>query len=147
MANKDITVWGIHAGKTGDAETLFLKKNFVALGWEKLGNPSTYKPNREFFKIKMAEAYPEMKLGALPVAAGQVFRFIHELKIGDVVVYPSKNDRQIHIGLVEGEYKYDPSLGEVIPICVKSNGPSQYHEPPSRKARCTKLAPQWHSFK
>ncbi len=115
MANKEITVWGIHAGKTGDAETLFLKKNFVALGWEKLGNPSTYKPNREFFKIKMAEAYPEMKLGALPVAAGQVFRFIHELKIGDVVVYPSKNDRQIHIGLVEGEYKYDPSLGGSYP--------------------------------
>lgn len=115
MTNKEVTVWGIHAGKTGDAESLFLKKNYVALGWEKLGNPSEYKPSREYFKKKMAEAYPEMKTGALPVAAGQVFRFIHELKIGDVVVYPSKNDRQIHIGIVEGEYKYDPSLGGGYP--------------------------------
>ncbi len=25
------TVWGIHAGKTGDADSLFIKKNIVAL--------------------------------------------------------------------------------------------------------------------
>jgi restriction system protein len=115
MANKEITVWGIHAGKTGDAETLFFKKNVVALGWEKLGDPSTIKSDRESFKAKMAEAYPEMKPGALPVAAGQVFRFIHELRVGDVVVYPSKNDRQIHIGIIEGDYKYSPSIGMGYP--------------------------------
>jgi restriction system protein len=35
MANKEITVWGIHAGRTGDAYTLFLKKNVIAIGWER----------------------------------------------------------------------------------------------------------------
>jgi len=115
MAIKEVIVWGIHAGKTGDAETLFLKKNVVALGWDKFGDPSAIKPERELFKAKMAEAYPEMKLGALPLAAGQVFRFIHELKVGDIVAYPSKIDRQVHIGIVEGEYKYNPSLGGTYP--------------------------------
>ncbi|MEP6934599.1 MAG: hypothetical protein ABI988_11730 [Nitrospirota bacterium] len=33
MTTKDATLWGIHAGKTGDADTLFLKKNCVAVGW------------------------------------------------------------------------------------------------------------------
>ena len=32
MTNKEITVWGIHAGRTGDADSLFLKKNVIALG-------------------------------------------------------------------------------------------------------------------
>jgi len=34
---KEATIWGIHGGKTGDADSLFLKKNFVALGWAKIG--------------------------------------------------------------------------------------------------------------
>ncbi len=115
MANKEITVWGIHAGKTGDAEPLFLKKNVVALGWDQMGDLSTIKADREAFKAKLIDAYPKTKPGAIPVAAGQPFRFIYELKIGDVVVYPSKSDRQVHIGIVEGEYKYNPSLSVGYP--------------------------------
>jgi restriction system protein len=115
MANKEITVWGIHAGKTGDAEPLFLKKNVIALGWDQMGDLSTIKADREAFKAKLIEAYPKTKPRAIPVAAGQPFRFIYELKIGDVVVYPSKSDRQVHIGTVEGEYKYNPSLNAGYP--------------------------------
>jgi restriction system protein len=115
MANKEVTVWGIHAGRTGDAYTLFLKKNVVAIGWDKIGDPSVIKPDREAFKVKIAEAYPEMKPGALPLAAGQIFRFIYEPKVGDVVIYPSKHDRQVHIGIIEGGHKYNPALSEGYP--------------------------------
>lgn len=111
----EITVWGIHAGKTGDAETLFLKKNVIALGWDQMGDLSTVRADREAFKAKLIDAYPKTKAGAIPVAAGQPFRFIYELKIGDVVVYPSKSDRQVHIGIVQGEYKYNPSLSKGYP--------------------------------
>lgn len=115
MANKETTVWGIHAGRTGDAYTLFLKKNVVAIGWDKIGDPSAIKPDRESFKEKVAEAYPETKPGALPLAAGQIFRFIHEPKVGDVVVYPSKHDRQVHLGIIEGDHKYNPALSAGYP--------------------------------
>jgi restriction system protein len=115
MATKETTVWGIHAGRTGDADTLFLKKNVVAIGWDKLGDPSKIKPERDSFKAKVMEAYPDTKPGALPVTAGQIFRFIYEPKVGDVVVYPSKRERQIHIGIIEGNHKYDPSLSEGYP--------------------------------
>jgi len=30
------------------------------------------------------------------------------MKSGDIVVYPSKRDRQVHIGRVSGSYRYDP---------------------------------------
>ena len=32
----DINLWGIHAGKTSAAESLFLKKNCIAAGWAKM---------------------------------------------------------------------------------------------------------------
>jgi restriction system protein len=38
MNDKELTLWGIHAGKTGDADNLFLKKKFIALGWAKTGD-------------------------------------------------------------------------------------------------------------
>lgn len=115
MTNKEITVWGIHAGKTGDAETLFLKKNVIALGWDEMGDLSTIKADREAFKAKLVDAYPDTKPGAIPIAAGQPYRFLYELEKGDVVVYPGKSDRQIHIGIVEGEYLYNPSLNGGYP--------------------------------
>ena len=31
-ADEPRTVWGIHGGKTGDADSIFLRKNQVALG-------------------------------------------------------------------------------------------------------------------
>lgn len=109
MKTNEVNIWGIHAGKTGDADTLFLKKNCIAVGWTKMGDLSVLKPDRDAFKARVAEVYPEKKPGAIPNNAGQLFRFAHEMKPGDLVVYPSKRDRQINLGRVEGDYRYDPN--------------------------------------
>ena len=102
------TIWGIHAGKTGDADTLFRNKNCIAVGWAKMGDLSVLEPDRDAFKARVAEVYPEKKPGAIPNNAGQLLRFVHEMKLGDLVVYPSKSDRHVHLGRVEGGYHYDP---------------------------------------
>jgi restriction system protein len=108
MKDTETVLWGIHAGRTGDADTLFLKKNCIAIGWAKMGDLSALKPDREAFKARVAEVYPEKKPGAIPNNAGQLFRFVHEMKPGDIVVYPSKRDRQVHMGRIECGYTYDP---------------------------------------
>lgn len=108
MKSTDANLWGIHVGKTGDADTLFLKNNLVAVGWMKMGDLAALKPDRDAFKARVAEMYPEKKPGAIPNNAGQLFRFAHEMKPGDLVAYPSKRDRQVHLGRVEGDYTYDP---------------------------------------
>lgn len=109
------TMWGLHAGKTGDADTLFLKKNFVAVGWDKLGDLSSVAPNQEAFKTVVAEAYPEAKPGAIPNYAGQLLRFVHVVQPGDLVLYPSKKDKHVHFGRVTGKYRYDPFLESGYP--------------------------------
>jgi restriction system protein len=110
MAANDSPIWGIHAGKTGDADNLFLHHNVIAIGWTKMGDLSKLQNDREAFKKAVAIAYPDSKPGAIPGNAGQLYRFIHEMKPGDLVVYPSKRDRQVHIGRVEGQYSYDVKI-------------------------------------
>lgn len=107
MANKnEITVWGIHAGVGGDARSIFINKKQIALGWDTMGDLTKIAATREAFKEKLTEAYPDEKKGWYPMATGQLFRFVHEVKIGDIVVYPSKLDRIVYIGEVVGDYKH-----------------------------------------
>lgn len=43
-----------------------------------------------------------------------LFRFMHEAQIGDYVIFPSKSDRKINIGVIESDYHYAPSAGEYV---------------------------------
>lgn len=105
----ETTLWGIHAGKYGDADTLFLKHNVVALGWDKLGDLSGLSPDRESFKQEVIQAYPNKKPGAVANNAGQLYRFIHEMKKGDLIAYPAKKERMIHIGRITSDYNFNNS--------------------------------------
>jgi len=104
------TVWGIHAGKLGEADHIFLQDKKIALGWQAMPDLSTIEPTREAFKQKVKETYPDAKPGVWPNNAGQLFRFVHEMKIDDIVIYPSNVDKKIHIGKVVGDYQYDSNL-------------------------------------
>jgi restriction system protein len=98
MADAPPTLWGIHAGRTGDADALFLRKRFIAIGWAEVGNLAEIKPDREAFRARVAECFPDRKPGSIRGAAGQMFRFVHEMIPGDLVAYPAKLQRQIHMG-------------------------------------------------
>ena len=115
MPNSEFSVWGIHGGATGDAENLFLKQKCIALGWPKMGNLSLIANDRDFYKQKLIQSYPEDKPGAVPVNAGQLYRFVHEIQIGDLAIYPSKLTREVHIGKIKGEYIYKPDRNAAYP--------------------------------
>ena len=108
-------MWGIRAGRKSEADSVFLKHNYVALGWHLVGELSGLPANREAFKEVVAEAFSGMNPNTVPGIAGQLFRFVHEMQVGDMVLYPSKKDKLVHIGRVEGDYRYDPSLNENFP--------------------------------
>jgi restriction system protein len=114
-AMSETSIWGIHGGAMGRADALFLKKNRIALGWSDLGNLTSYKGDRNVLKSEIVKKYPGKPPGAVRNTAGQLLRFVHEMKSGDLVVYPSKQDRFIHIGRVEGEYEYHPQIDPEYP--------------------------------
>jgi restriction system protein len=115
MSERDKTLWGIHAGRIGEADNLFLEKNVIAIGWHELGDITSISGNREALKNKIAETYPKAKPGAIPVHAGQIFRFVNEMQIGDLAIYPSKIDRKIHIGRVTSAHRFDSALNPGYP--------------------------------
>lgn len=109
MSSSEVTLWGIHAGRTGQAHELFMSEGLIALGWNAMPDLSTIPADREAYKAEVRTAYPDMKDGAVPGSAGQLFRFVNEMAVGDLVAYPSKTDRQIHLGRIEGDYFHVPS--------------------------------------
>ena len=109
------TLWGIHAGKSGDAHNLFLKKDVIALGWTEMGDLSRLPADREAFKAKLMEALPGRKQGYYPTVGGQLFRFVYEAKLGDIVIYPSKYDRHIRLGEIVGPFEYNPGPDHSFP--------------------------------
>lgn len=106
----EIKVWGIH---TLD-DNLFLKENVIAIGWSEMGDLSVIEPNRDAFKKKYAETYVDAKKGSIATGAGMLFRFLHEVKVEDYVVFPSKINREVNIGQITGDYKYVPEENEYV---------------------------------
>lgn len=103
-------IWGIH---TQD-DRLFLNDNVIAIGWKAFGDLKAIEPTREAFKEHYEKTYPEVKRGSIATCAGMLYRFLHEVEVGDYVVFPSKSDRKINIGLIEGEYEYVPDAIEYV---------------------------------
>lgn len=108
--NEEKRVWGIHSQDDG----LFLNRNLIAMRWKEFGDLSKLEATREAFKEHYAEVYPDVPKGNIPTGSGMLFRFIHEVQIGDYIVFPSKGDRKINIGTVEGEYFFEEHDGEYV---------------------------------
>ncbi len=50
-------LWCVRAGEAGQADSVFLKKNYLAIGWEEVGDLRKIPASREAFKAKVAETY------------------------------------------------------------------------------------------
>ena len=102
MADK--TIWGIHMAR--EHGSLPIDKGYVAIGWREMGDFSPIKHTRDAYKAAYVRSYPNAKPGKVPVAAGVAYRFAVEMKQGDIVIYPSKQDRMVNIGIIEGGYEH-----------------------------------------
>ncbi len=101
----DKPIWGIHMPRS--LELRPVEAGYVAIGWPSLGSLKSISANREAFKAAVSAKYPDFKIGAVPIHAGTLFKFIHEIKAGDLIIYPSKPDRMVNLGKVVGDYFFD----------------------------------------
>ena len=72
-----------------------------------MGDLSSIIASRDAYKEKYSAVYPDAKKGSIATSAGMLYRFVHEVQEGDYVVFPSKIDRKINIGIVESSYFYE----------------------------------------
>ncbi len=107
--NEEKKVWGIH---TLD-DALFMRDEVIAIGWREMGDLNEL-GDRTAFKEKYARVYPHATKQGIANSAGMLYRFAREVQIGDYIVYPSKQDRTINLGIVEGEYFYCPEARNYV---------------------------------
>ena len=100
--------WGIHIGAGGDF--MAREQSYIGIGWRKVGDLRKLAPTRDAFKAAVAQLLPDKPQGYIINAGSQLFRFIHEMKVGEWVVYRSKIDRQFYVGRVAEDYDFRPDL-------------------------------------
>jgi restriction system protein len=97
-------IWGIYMRRgLGDAP---LEQSYIGIGGNEMGDLAKISPTRDAFKLAYQQAFPSAGVGKMRVAAGVAFRFAVEMKLGDIVVYPSKANRMVNIGVVDGRLQY-----------------------------------------
>lgn len=100
--------WGIHSGESGEAEALFMSGN-MALDGVAVGDLSTLPNSSGAFKVRARRAYAEEAEKTIEQWAGQWRRFVHEVNLGEKVVYKSKVSNSVHLGQITGDYQFAPT--------------------------------------
>lgn len=101
-----MTLWMVRAGRHGEQEDIALRENLVTIGWNDLGDLSKIKTKDELEKLYW-ETYPDAKKMQAANEVGQVWRFMQEIKKGDLVALPLKKQSVIAIGRIDDtRYQY-----------------------------------------
>jgi restriction system protein len=100
-------LWGIHMPVEVGSDPI--EQSFVGIGWSVLGDLSSIAPNREAFKSHYRVSYPGEPESRVPISAGVPYRFACEMRDGDGVIYPSKSDRTVNLGIVQGPVQHVPN--------------------------------------
>lgn len=101
-----MNVWGVH----NDSLTAELvDEGFISIGWDELGSLSAITGGREGFKRALEAERPDAKARSIAGQAGVLVRFRDEMSVGDVVVAPYKPTSTINLGVVTGDYYFDPA--------------------------------------
>jgi restriction system protein len=97
-------IWAVRAGSFGQADHIFLDLSQIAISFaESGGDVSRLPASRGAFRDAVSTPHTP----TAPTQANQLFRFVHEMRIGDYVIYPRKADRTLHWGEVTGPYVFD----------------------------------------
>ena len=105
MFDSKTTLWVVHIANDTHSSLRAQKEGFICIGWTKIGDLAPY-DSRDKMKAAYRKALPDASDGHIRSSYGQVFRFAHEMDIGDPVVYPIKGSRDILIGEISGPYRW-----------------------------------------
>ncbi|MDZ4696770.1 MAG: restriction endonuclease [Deltaproteobacteria bacterium] len=114
MASNNI--WLVRAGEGGAFADEFEEQGVVAIGWSKAGPIAAAMSDPEV-EACFIKAYPTAKPGNRRSGAGQVKRFVRELKVGDLVATYAPDRRIYLLGTIAGEVGWrEHELARVRPV-------------------------------
>ena len=101
---KEIIVWGMHS----QDDNLFLnsKQPVIAIGWEQMGDLRNIGKDLGDYKLAYSKTYKDKSKQSIAGSVAQIYKFKEKMEVGDYVVFSSKSDKKINIGIISGEYYY-----------------------------------------
>jgi restriction system protein len=106
-------LWTIRAGRYGEQEQSCIDNKLVTIGWNDFPDLKKFK-SRDELTTEYQRLYPSENPSRSGIRVGQIWRFANEIAINDLVALPSKTQPIIHIGKIEGEYKYEKKANEIL---------------------------------
>ena len=100
-------VWVIRAGVKGSADDYFINKNIIVLKSQGFKDLRKIESTRHAFYQVYKSISIDASRTAIAGIGGKFYRFIHEMKVDEFVLYPSLKNRMVYCGEVIGEYKFD----------------------------------------
>lgn len=104
--------WLVRASD-GDLIELF-DKGHVLIGWHELGDLSAF-PSKEALREKYEQVWPDDHEGKVSNAVSMLWKFSHQLQVGDRVLTYDKHHRQYLLGEITAEYRHLPKLAKEHP--------------------------------
>lgn len=104
-----MAVWLVRAGAHGEHEHKFLDESRVYLTWHDLDLDLGKFKDRASLAEKLGQVYAQTNKRSLGNQAGQIWVFVKEMGVGDLVITPLKSQPSIQIGQIAGDYHHNPS--------------------------------------
>lgn len=107
-----MSLWLVRAGGHGEQEQVAIEENVITIGWNEFSDFSNLKRKEDLTEIYRKE-YPGASKNKAGNEIGQIWRFIHDIKKGDLVALPLKTESSIALGEVVGDYEYKELFNNV----------------------------------
>lgn len=105
-----MTVWMVRAGRDGLREDAALNGGFSFIGFHEVGDISQIATKEELRELFASET--DRGENTIAHFTNQVWTFAKRIQPGDVIALPLKRSPEIALGVVEGDYEYDPTANE-----------------------------------
>ncbi|GIG29805.1 CBS domain-containing protein [Cellulomonas marina] len=111
--------WMIRAGRNGEREEAALTGDRAIAGWDETGDLAPF-DDRTSLRDYLRTVYPEASPALLANWTGQLWRFIAEIAIGDLVVMPCRSGEQpeLAVGEVISGYFFDAEAADGFRHCI-----------------------------
>jgi len=100
--------WMVRAGQGSRYFENFRDEKIVAIGWRAVGDLKQFETRKKLAE-RVKSVYPDYTEQMAMVAAGQLYRFANEIKIGDRIVTYDGRARSYLGGIVMGECVHQPN--------------------------------------
>lgn len=102
-----MALWLCRAGKMGEYETQFLENKRIYCTWDGLDWDMSKTQDRELFKQKVQDTYPDKSVKTIQNWTGQLWAFSHSIAKDDLIALPSKIRQTVHFGVVSSKYQFN----------------------------------------